>query len=132
MVKNTLAFISLFFLTACGGIYFPLVIITPAVSPSSLPVILSPALPFIRSDTPTTTLLPLILPLTETPSTTPGTPTSSFTPAPGWLLDILGCNTSLDITHQMGEVTNAYPTIRNTTGNGLTNVCATLTASDEA
>jgi hypothetical protein len=31
----------------------------------------------------------------------------------------------------MGEVTNAYPIIHNNTGNGLTNVCATLTASDE-
>ena len=32
----------------------------------------------------------------------------------------------------MGEVTNAYPLIRNRTGVGLTNVCATLSASDEA
>jgi hypothetical protein len=32
----------------------------------------------------------------------------------------------------MGEVTNAYPVIRNTTGQNLTNVCATLSASDEA
>jgi len=32
----------------------------------------------------------------------------------------------------MGEVTNAYPIIRNSTGSDLTNVCATLTASDEA
>jgi hypothetical protein len=31
----------------------------------------------------------------------------------------------------MGEVTNAYPVIRNTTGKNLTNVCATLSASDE-
>jgi hypothetical protein len=47
-------------------------------------------------------------------------------------MDILGCNTSLDILHQMGEVTNAYPVIRNLTSNNLTNVCATLSASDEA
>jgi hypothetical protein len=32
----------------------------------------------------------------------------------------------------MGEVTNAYPLIRNNTGNDLANVCATLSASDEA
>jgi hypothetical protein len=32
----------------------------------------------------------------------------------------------------MGEVTNAYPIIRNNSGKLLTNVCATLTASDEA
>ena len=47
-------------------------------------------------------------------------------------MDILGCNTSLDILHQMGEVTNAYPVVRNYTGNNLTKVCATLSASDEA
>ena len=32
----------------------------------------------------------------------------------------------------MGEVTNVYPIIRNSTGTELTNVCAALTASDEA
>jgi hypothetical protein len=47
-------------------------------------------------------------------------------------MEILGCNTSLDILHQMGEVTNAYPVVRNLMGNTLTNVCATLSASDEA
>jgi hypothetical protein len=31
----------------------------------------------------------------------------------------------------MGEVTNAYPVVRNYTSNSLTNVCATLSASDE-
>jgi hypothetical protein len=32
----------------------------------------------------------------------------------------------------MGEVTNAYPVIQNYSGNNLTNVCATLSATDEA
>ena len=32
----------------------------------------------------------------------------------------------------MGEVTNAFPVIQNYTGNSLTNVCATLAATDEA
>jgi len=50
---------------------------------------------------------------------------------PGLVLDILGCNTSLDITHGMGEVTNAYPIIRNNTGAELTNICAILSATDE-
>jgi hypothetical protein len=31
----------------------------------------------------------------------------------------------------MGEVTNAYPIIRNNSNTPLTNVCATLSASDE-
>jgi len=132
MIKTILAFTALFFLAACGGTNIPLVINTPVVSPSSLPAILSPTPPFIPSATPTTTALPLIITLSEAPSTTPITTTSTFTPTPDLLLDILGCNTSLDITHQMGEVTNAYPIIRTNAGNELTNVCATLTASDEA
>jgi hypothetical protein len=32
----------------------------------------------------------------------------------------------------MGEVTNAYPVISNATGKNLTNMCATLSATDEA
>ena len=32
----------------------------------------------------------------------------------------------------MGEVTNVYPVISNATAKNLTNVCATLSASDEA
>jgi hypothetical protein len=43
----------------------------------------------------------------------------------------VGCNTSLDVTHGMGEVTNAYPVIRNRTNAELTNVCGLLMASDE-
>jgi hypothetical protein len=48
------------------------------------------------------------------------------------LVKILGCDTSLDILHQMGEVTNAYPVLLNYTSTNLTNVCAVLSASDEA
>jgi hypothetical protein len=32
----------------------------------------------------------------------------------------------------MGEVTNAFPIVENSSGSLLTNVCATLSASDEA
>lgn len=79
--------------------------------------------------------------LTETPTLNPSktyTPVSTYTltitPAHPTDLesDILGCNTSIDILHQMGEVTNAYPVIRNYSKNDLTNVCASLSASDEA
>ncbi len=152
MVKTILAFTALFFLAACSGLNIPLAINTPVVSPSSAPAILSPTPPFIPSATPTTTALSSTVTFTEVPSTTPTTatatstlpitatsastlpaaPTSTFTPTPVLLLDILGCNTSLDLTHQMGEVTNVYPIIRNRTESDLTNVCATLTASDEA
>jgi hypothetical protein len=46
-------------------------------------------------------------------------------------IDILGCNTSIDITHGMGEVTNAYVTVKNTGTVDLPNSCALLRAIDE-
>jgi len=44
---------------------------------------------------------------------------------------VLGCNTSIDVTHGMGEVTNAFVTLRNTGGVSLTNLKTTLFALDE-
>jgi hypothetical protein len=44
---------------------------------------------------------------------------------------MLGCETGFDITHGMGEVTNAYVRVRNLGGTELTNVCLTLSANDE-
>jgi len=46
-------------------------------------------------------------------------------------VDILGCNTSIDILHGMGEVTNAYVTVKNTGMVDLPNTCALLRAIDE-
>jgi hypothetical protein len=46
-------------------------------------------------------------------------------------VEILGCNTSIDVTHGMGEVTNAFVVLRNTDGVELTNLRATLRALDE-
>jgi hypothetical protein len=46
-------------------------------------------------------------------------------------VEILGCDTSIDVTHGMGEVTNAYAVLRNTGGVELTNLAATLRALDE-
>lgn len=62
---------------------------------------------------------------TETPS-----PTSAITPAP-LSIRLLGCDTSFDITHQMGEVTNAYVTLVHASGPDLSGVCATLSSADE-
>ena len=44
---------------------------------------------------------------------------------------VLGCNTSLDVTHGMGEVTNAFVTLTNTGAVELTNIKVTLNALDE-
>jgi hypothetical protein len=46
-------------------------------------------------------------------------------------VEILGCDTSIDVSHGMGEVTNAYVVLRNIGGTNLTNVNTTLRALDE-
>lgn len=62
-------------------------------------------------------------------------PTETLTPTSPAVLsvetEILGCNTSIDITHGMGEVTNVYAVVRNTGNVQVGQVCATLSASDE-
>lgn len=125
----------LLFISSCSGIQLPLRRSTPAVTPSLVPKIVSPTPPFIASISSTVTLSPTYIQTTLLPTlTSTGTITSTLsqTLAAGLGLEILGCNTSLDITHGMGEVTNAFPLIRNQTGQDLTNLCATLSASDEA
>lgn len=107
---------------------------TPGVV-SATPLIL----PAAYTNTPTITYTPeatLITPLT--PSFTPTgtsspTPTTTPTPVPQAIveIEILGCNTSLDITHGMGEVTNAYVIVKNTGALDLPNTCALLRAVDE-
>lgn len=46
-------------------------------------------------------------------------------------VEILGCDTSIDIFNGMGEVTNAYVTVVNTGTVDLPNTCALLRAIDE-
>ncbi len=116
-------------LTACGDIVLPTQTANTRI-PSPPPAIFSPTSPFV----PTSTFTPTGgLPTeTELPTTTfTISPTETPTVTLSLLLEISGCNTSLDITHGMGEVTNAYPLLKNYTLTDLTNVCATLTASDE-
>lgn len=73
---------------------------------------------------PTNTLFPAS---SETPTLTLTSPPSG----PAISVEVLGCNTSIDVTHGMGEVTNAFVTLKNTGGVGLTNLRATLFALDE-
>jgi hypothetical protein len=122
--------------------------------PNNLPVTPFPSqTPIIHTDTPvvlrstltsTVTVVSLtptqptetVTPLAE-PSSTATSASSTIIPTletvPSGLIkvDILGCNTSLDITHGMGEVTNAYLTISNPGTTDLENVCATLRGQDE-
>ena len=123
MVQKWLILLLLICLTACEGLKLPLFPPTPVISPSPLPGIISPTPPYSSTNSPSYTLTL--------------TPTSTFTTSPSPTLgplglDLIGCNTSLDINHGLGEVTNAFPLIQNRTGEDLTNVCATLSASDEA
>jgi hypothetical protein len=72
-------------------------------------------------------------PITPSPLSPSETPTIDITPTPNALrIDILGCDTGIDVLHGMGEVTNAYVTISNPTGGDFSNVCATLRGLDEA
>jgi hypothetical protein len=81
----------------------------------------STAIPFI-----TATFIPTLI-----PSDTPVITQTSVPTGPSISVEVLGCNTSIDVTHGMGEVTNAFVVLRNTGGVELTNLKVTLNALDE-
>jgi len=106
---------------------------TPSVF-TATPVVIgvSSSTPAVITFTPSVTTFP-----TFTPTNTPPGVVNSSTPsatdqpgAPAISVKVLGCNTSIDITHGMGEVTNAFVTLKNTGGVALTNIRATLLALD--
>jgi hypothetical protein len=68
---------------------------------------------------------------TELPTETSTSAPLTNTPVQSVQVDILGCNTSIDISHGMGEVTNAYITVKNTGTTDLPNTCSLLRAIDE-
>lgn len=100
--------------------------------------------PFVRTPTPFIVTAASTTPATETAivtaaAPTPTSPEPTFTPAPAETVspgaikaDILGCDTGIDIFHGMGEVTNAYVTVSNSTAADEPQVCATLRGLDEA
>lgn len=136
-MKKTLSILFLLFLTACDtwGVPpqpFPVWTAIPSSTPSIVTatplVIPPPALTVISQVTETASPIP-------PPSSTPtvALPTTTFTLAPIQSVDIviLGCNTSIDILRGMGEVTNAYVTLKNTGTVDLPNACGFLRAIDE-
>lgn len=151
MKRSITAFaILVFTLSACLNLDPVTAVPNPlAVTPSRQPIILSPT-PILLY--PTATITPS-LPASITPSrtitaepsitftltstlTSTATetliPTFTITNTPGPLtIQLLGCDTGFDLTHGMGEVTNAYITLVNASGLDLTAVCATLSAADE-
>jgi len=138
-MKTSFIFILLLsiLLTACEWMPGLQVPSTPGVEPSRTPSILHPT-PVIPLPTGTPSPNPDPsetsegIPLTGTASPFPvPTATLTATPPAPLQVEIVGCNTSLDISHGMGEVTNAYALVRNFSGQDLANVCATLIAIDE-
>jgi hypothetical protein len=108
---------------------------TPHLHYSPTPVIIgATSTPAVSTSTITPTFLPTSTNMP--PATLTEVPIHTFTPtsevnAPALRIVILGCNTSIDITHGMGEVTNAYVILKNIGNVELTNLIATLYALDE-
>jgi hypothetical protein len=113
---------------------------TPFLPPTQTPSIFT-ATPIVIAPTFTPQLLPTLTPIpfiTATMTTTPipadtlSVVTQTSPPLGSSVsVEILGCNTSIDVTHGMGEVTNAFVIVRNTGGADLTNLNVTLNALDE-
>jgi putative VirB-like lipoprotein len=125
-----------FLLTSCNGWFFQ-----PSGSNPPTPIFRLTQTPSIVTSTSASAASATPLFATSTiPAATPATlPTDTVSPEPTAMIPVqavgvkvLGCNTSLDITHGMGEVTNAYVTLTNTGNVDLTNVKAILYALDEA
>lgn len=147
MKRGIPVLVFVFLLTACNGWVVqplpynqptPLQITNQPAIYSPTPVIIgatnASATPFV----PTATITPTFFPTNTNmpPVTSTDTPTATLTPTsavslPNIQVIILGCNTSIDITHGMGEVTNAFVTLKNIGNVDLTNVKATLYALDE-
>ncbi|RPJ21369.1 MAG: hypothetical protein EHM33_26335 [Chloroflexi bacterium] len=141
-----LAMLPMLFMASCSGWFIqpgPFNPPTPFLPATNTPSIFTatPVVIGVASATPT----PQIATLTATstsfpfptatstliPSNTPAISQTSSPSGPSISVEILGCNTSIDVTHGMGEVTNAFVVLRNTGGAELTHLKATLKALDE-
>ena len=133
-------FLAMFLLTACDW-FFPLPPYnqpTPFLPATHTPSVVTPTPVVIGGSTSTpmiatpavVTNTPFV-PVTETPISIVTDTATALVPAPGISVEVLGCNTSIDVTHGMGEVTNAFITLKNTGNVELINLKATLNALDE-
>lgn len=143
--KSVLLILFTLILSSCNGWSvqpLPYNLPTPFVLPTRTPAIVSPTPIVIGAtstpDIPVATITPTFFPTnTNMPSITPTTvPLNTYTPtslvnSPALQITVLGCNTSIDITHGMGEVTNAYVTLKNVGNVELINLIATLYTLDE-
>lgn len=128
MKKIYLLFISVTLLVSCN----------PTVVPQPFPggIVIPTRTPSIITATPVVLIPTNIIPADTLTSTSTPTETATFipltnTPTRSVEVNILGCNTDIDIVHSMGEVTNAYVTVKNTGTIDLPNTCSLLRAIDE-
>ena len=99
---------------------------TPSIF-TATPVVIGVTSASATPNVPTVTTIPTNTLIPDTSTLTLTNPPAG----PSISVEVLGCNTSIDVTHGMGEVTNAFVTLKNTGGVGLTNLKATLFALDE-
>jgi len=146
MKKCILLFLTMILATSCNGWFFqpsPYNAPTPFLPPTHTPSIVS-ATPVVIGGSSATPVIATpsvqpsntpFAPITDTPpgqvAETPSPTQTIFAPNLSISVVVLGCNTSIDVTHSMGEVTNAYVTLKNTGNLELTNIQATLRARDE-
>ena len=146
MRRSSALFVLVFFLGACETFTvspqpFPVWTVIPSRTPNivtATPIILTlpftetavPGITVIVPATPTNTEIPTAT-STPIPATGTATPILTITAVQSVVVNILGCDTSIDITHGMGEVTNSYVTVKNTGTVDLPNTCALLRAIDE-
>ncbi|HJS18861.1 MAG TPA: hypothetical protein VJ785_08930 [Anaerolineales bacterium] len=140
MKKVLIVFLTAFLLSSCNGWPFrpsPFNPPTPFLPPTRTPSIVSPTPVVIGASTST----PLVATNTPFPAST-NTAIATFTQTPSATatvqapvlavnVEVLGCNTSIDVTHGMGEVTNAFVTLSNSGNLELRNLLITLFALDE-
>jgi hypothetical protein len=133
----------LFLLASCNGWVIqpgPFNPPTPFLPPTNTPSIFTAtplvigasatSTPQIATSTPIPFITATMAPTLE-PSNTAENTQTSLPSGPSVSVEILGCNTSIDVTHGMGEVTNAFVVLRNTGAIELTNLRVKLNALDE-
>lgn len=143
-MKKTIFMIPMLFLLAsCNGWVIqpgPFNPPTPFLPPTNTPSIFTAtplvigasatSTPQIATSTPIPFITATMAPTLE-PSNTAENTQTSLPSGPSVSVEILGCNTSIDVTHGMGEVTNAFVVLRNTGAIELTNLRVKLNALDE-
>jgi len=141
-MKRVIPWVLTMLITAsCNGwIIQPGNLPTPFLPPTPTPsiftatpvvIVVASATPQVASSTPISFITATSAPTFTIPSGTPVSGATTLPSGPSLSVEVLGCNTSIDVAHGMGEVTNAFVMVRNTGGVELTNLRVTLNALDE-